>query len=83
MILLTRLNDRRFIANAEQIKTIEETPDTLITLLNGDQLLVKEPLAEVVRMAIEYHREIRTFQMIQAPDTATAPDKNAATAQAQ
>jgi len=83
MILLTRLNDRRFIANAEHIKTIEETPDTLITLLNGDQLLVKEPMAEVVRMAIAYHREIRTFQMIQAPPPAAAPYKDVAAAEAQ
>ena len=63
MILLTRLNDRSLILNAEQIKTIEETPDTLITLMNGDQVLVKEAGDEVVRRAIEYNRQIRTFQM--------------------
>lgn len=61
MIRLTRLNNRAFVLNAEQIKTIESTPDTLITLLNGDQILVKEPLDDVVRRAIEFGRSIRTF----------------------
>ncbi len=62
MIRLTRLNGRPFVINAEQIKTIEETPDTLITLLTGDQIVVQEPMDEVVRRAIEYLRQIRTFE---------------------
>lgn len=63
MIALTKLNDRAFVLNAEQIKTIEQTPDTLITLLNGDQLLVKESLEQVIRRAIDYGRAIRTFEV--------------------
>ncbi len=63
MIQLTRLNDRKFVLNAEQIKTIERTPDTLITLLGGEQYVVKEDLDEVVSRAIEYGRSVRTFQV--------------------
>ena len=63
MIQLTRLNDRAFVLNAEQIKTIEEVPDTMVTLLNGDQFVVKEGLAEVVRRAVEYGRALRSFQV--------------------
>ena len=62
MIRLTRLNGRPFVINAEQIKTIEETPDTLITLLTGDQIGVQESMDEVVRRAIEYLRQVRTFE---------------------
>jgi flagellar protein FlbD len=62
MIRLTRLNQRPFVLNAEQIKTVEQTPDTMITLLNGEQLMVREPAEEVVRLAIEYGRALRTFQ---------------------
>ena len=62
MIRLTRLNGRPFVLNAEQIKTIEETPDTLVTLLAGGQLVVRETLEEVVAKAVEYARAIRTFQ---------------------
>ena len=61
MILLTRLNGKPFVLNAEQIKTVEQTPDTMVTLLNGDQLVVRESTEEVVRRAIEYGRTLRSF----------------------
>lgn len=59
MILLTRLNGHAFILNAELIKFIEQTPDTIVTLRDGDKLMVLEPPPEVVRRAIEYHRSLR------------------------
>lgn len=61
MIRLTRLNGRPFVLNAEQIKSVEQTPDTLIVLLNGEQVVVRESLEEVVRRAIEYGRALRAF----------------------
>jgi len=59
MITVSRLNGQRFVVNAELIRTVESTPDTLITLVNGDHLLVKEPMQEVVRKAVEYGRSLR------------------------
>jgi flagellar protein FlbD len=64
MIRLTRLNGRAFVLNAEQIKTVEQTPDTMITLLRGDQLLVRESLEEVVKRAIEFSRSLRAVQNV-------------------
>ncbi len=61
MIRVTRLSGRPMVINAEQIKTIEATPDTLITLLNSDQVVVLEDMETVVRRAVEYARSIRTF----------------------
>lgn len=61
MIRLTRLNGRPFVLNAEQIKSIEETPDTMILLLNGEQITVREPMDEVVRRALTYCRSLRAF----------------------
>ena len=61
MISVTRLNGKRFVINAEQIRYIENTPDTMITLMNGDKVMVKENLEDVVRLAIEYGRQIRAF----------------------
>lgn len=61
MIRLTRLNGRPFVLNAEQIRTVEETPDTMVTLLGGEQLVVREAMEEVVRKAVEYARRVRTF----------------------
>ena len=63
MIRLTRLNGRPFVLNAEQIKTVEETPDTMITLLSGDQVVVRETMEEVIRRALEYARMLRTFRV--------------------
>ncbi len=60
MIQVTRLNGKPIVVNAELIRFVEQTPDTLITLTSGDKLLVKEPMDEVVRRAIEYARSIRT-----------------------
>lgn len=66
MIRVTRLNGRPFIVNAEQIKTIEETPDTLLTLLNGDRITVLEPMEQIVARAIEFLRCVRTFRSTDA-----------------
>ncbi len=59
MISVTRLNGKPFVINAELIRTIEEKPDTVITLVNGDHMIVKEPMREVVRKSIEYGRHLR------------------------
>ncbi|MCR4318099.1 MAG: flagellar FlbD family protein [Planctomycetes bacterium] len=61
MIQLTRLNGRMFVLNSELIKFVEQTPDTLITLLTGDKVLVTESLEEVTRKWIEYRRNLRFF----------------------
>lgn len=62
MIALTRLNGARFVVNAEMIRTVEQKPDTTIVLVNGETLIVKESMDEVVAKAIEYGRMIRAFQ---------------------
>ncbi len=59
MITLHRLNDKPFILNAELIRTVEENPDTIITLISGDHLVVKEAMREVVERTIEYGRLLR------------------------
>ena len=59
MITLTRLNGKRFVLNAELIRTVEENPDTVITLLSGDHVVVRESLREIVDMVVEYGRLLR------------------------
>jgi len=62
LINLTRLNGSRFVVNAELIRTIEERPDTTIVLINGETLIVREKMVEVVARAVEYGRMIRAMQ---------------------
>jgi flagellar protein FlbD len=59
MIALTRLDGQAFVVNAEKIRTVESTPDTVVCCDGGEKLLVRESLQEVVRRAIEYARVIR------------------------
>jgi flagellar protein FlbD len=59
MIALTRLNNARFILNAELVKFVESTPDTMVTLTTGDRIMVKESAEEVVKRAVDYGRMLR------------------------
>ena len=59
MIMVTRLNGGRFVLNAELIRTVESNPDTTITLVNGDHIIVKESMEDVVKLSIEYGRSLR------------------------
>jgi len=42
IIELTKLNEKKFLLNNDLIEVIEETPDTIITLINGKKIVVKE-----------------------------------------
>ncbi len=64
MVFLTRLNSKSVVINADLIKMIESTPDTLITLINGDHLMVLESVEDVVEKAIDYARRVRNFQVV-------------------
>ena len=59
MIVLTKLNGQQFVINAEKIRYVEETPDTMICCDHGERMIVRETLAEVTRRAIDYARVIR------------------------
>ncbi len=59
MISVTRLNGKPIVVNADVIRSIEENPDTTITLVNGDHIIVREPMADLVRKSIEYGRHLR------------------------
>lgn len=59
MITVTRLNGKPLVVNAELIRSVEENPDTTITLINGDHLLVQESMRDIVELAIDYGRHLR------------------------
>ena len=54
MIKVTKFDGREIVLNADWIQSVEEVPDTLITLTTGFQLLVKNRADEVVRAFMEY-----------------------------
>ena len=59
MITVTRLNGQQFVVNAEMIRTVEANPDTTIQLINGDHVIVRESMQQVVELAVEYGRSLR------------------------
>jgi len=60
MIQLTRLNNSTLTINSDLIKFVEQSPDTVITLLNGEKVLVQEPVGEILKRVIEFRRRILT-----------------------
>ena len=63
MITVSRLNGKPFVVNAELIRSIEENPDTTITLINGDHIIVLESMAEIVERTIAYGRHLRRLSV--------------------
>ncbi|SMP47307.1 flagellar FlbD family protein [Anoxynatronum buryatiense] len=58
MIRLKRLNQSEIVINAELIQAIEETPDTVITLTNGQKIVVADSIDEILEKVIQYKRNI-------------------------
>jgi len=58
MIAVTRLNNTSIVVNPDLIVFIEETPDTIITLSNGEKIVVQEKVTEVIRRVINFRRSI-------------------------
>jgi flagellar protein FlbD len=54
MIDLTRLNGNPIVLNCDLIKIAEASPDTMLTLINGEKLIVKEKLEEVKDRVIAF-----------------------------
>ena len=58
MIELTRLNGKPMVLNSDLIKTAEASPDTMLTLINGEKLIVREETAEVVERVLAYRARL-------------------------
>lgn len=54
MILFTRLTGGAIAINPDLIERAEETPDTVITLVDDKKFLVQEPLQQVIEMIRDY-----------------------------
>jgi flagellar protein FlbD len=58
MIYLTRMNHVPMVLNADLIEHIETTPDTVISLTNGQKYVVLESARDIVDKVIAFRREI-------------------------
>jgi len=92
MIEVTRLNGNPMVLNSDLIKVAEASPDTMLTLINGEKLIVRETRDEVTRRVIAYRarllagvaRQLRSFPDIESvaglasidPANSADPDAN-------
>ncbi len=58
MISVTRINGKVFVLNSELIEVLEQTPDTVITLTNGNRYVVKETVDEIVDKIVKYRKKV-------------------------
>ncbi len=58
MIRLTRLNNQPLMVNSDLIKFVEQSPDTLITLITGEKIVVRESAEDVLARLIEFRRSV-------------------------
>jgi flagellar protein FlbD len=56
MIKVTRLDGEPFLLNADLIRFVESRPDTFVTLVGGERVVVREPMDEVLGRCLEYQR---------------------------
>ena len=58
MIVVTRLNNTALVINPDLIVFMEETPDTIITLSNGEKIAVQQKVSEIIRRVITFRRKV-------------------------
>jgi flagellar protein FlbD len=70
MIHLTRLNNQPLVVNSDLIKFVEHAPDTVITLVTGEKIVVREGAQQVLDRILEFRRSILRGLTAPAPDGA-------------
>jgi flagellar protein FlbD len=58
MIELTRLNGHPLIVNCDLVKFAEATPDTTLTLVTGEKLIVRESCGQLVALIYAWRAHI-------------------------
>jgi len=84
VIQLTRLNNHPLTLNSDLIKFIEQAPDTVITLVNGEKIVVRENAQDVLERIIQFRRSVLQGIMLWWDNRAAvspSPDSNSITAE--
>jgi flagellar protein FlbD len=58
MIFLTRLDKQQMFINPDHIVSVEETPDTVITLYNGNHFIVRERAGVIISRIVAYRARV-------------------------
>lgn len=82
MIHLTRLNGNPLVVNSDLIKYVEPSPDTMLTLVNGEKIVVLESCEEVIARTIAYRARVfgeapAPFAWAAGPEAGRSGERNA------
>jgi flagellar protein FlbD len=58
MIELTRLNGQKLFVNCDLLKSAEASPDTVLTLITGDKIVVREACEDVVALGVAFRARV-------------------------
>ncbi|MBS1814280.1 MAG: flagellar FlbD family protein [Acidobacteria bacterium] len=58
MIELTRLNGSALSVNCDLIRYVEATPDTTLTMVTGEKLMVREAREDVAWRVLQHRAEV-------------------------
>ncbi len=73
MIQLTRLNKKPLIVNSDLIEFIENAPDTTITLVTGEKVLVLESADQILGLIAEFRRRLLPTSFANLPPLLAIP----------
>jgi flagellar protein FlbD len=81
MIQLTRLNNHPLMVNSDLIKFVEESPDTVLSLVTGEKIVVLETPAQLIEKIVEFRRRILSGPALLASNAPSAADPTAVQSQ--
>jgi flagellar protein FlbD len=73
MIWVTRLRGQTLIINADLIESVEHTPDTVVTMIDGRKYMVEETPDQIVTRVVEYRSAVLQGVATELPSRADAP----------
>src|SRR5579885_109703 len=72
MIQLTRLNNQPLMVNCDLIKFVERSPDTVLTLVTGEKIVVRESTDEVLHRVVQFRRSLLSGLTLQSLESSSA-----------
>ena len=73
MIQLTRLNNKPLTVNSDLIKFVEQAPDTVITLVSGEKIVVRESARDVLERVVQFRRSVLQGMMLWSDKASALP----------
>ncbi|MGH9377342.1 MAG: flagellar FlbD family protein [Terriglobia bacterium] len=67
MIQLTRLNKQPIVVNSDLIEFIENAPDTVLTLVTGEKVIVSESTQDILDRIVTFRQRLLPTSLAMLP----------------